>query len=193
MKAAGYSIGLLAVFALTGCSMVVSRNSLYSSEIAVTDIDLSGVWLRYDKTVPADTRRPILVTKKQDGSFSMCEVGDSRTINFQLVRLGANLFLDISVPSDYADHRLLHLIELVKIKDNCVGICQCDPQKLRQELQLYAIPNTSDSFGQYLTAQTSDLQRLFAASGENLFSFDADHQTLCRQDGRDVLKSNESK
>jgi hypothetical protein len=182
MKTIALSIIVLASLTVAGCTF--SRNPLYSPEIANTDVDLAGVWRQYDPHVPERLARKLIVTKRPSGGFSIREAGESSASDCQLVQLGSQLYLDVSIPSDSKNQPPAHTILLLEVKDNAMAICPWDLDKLKQLVAKYGLANTPDWSGQFLTATTPELQKFFREAGEDLFSFDRDHETYFREDGR---------
>jgi hypothetical protein len=75
---------------------------------------------------------------------------------------------------------------LLKVKDSAMAICPWDLDKLKQLVAKYGLANTPDWCGQFLTATTPELQMLFREAGQDLFSFDRDHETYFREGGRQL-------
>ena len=189
MKAAALPVVVLASLTLTGC--ILSRNPLYSPEVANTEINLSGVWRHYD---PIFHRNEMLtIMKKPSGGFSLRETGISTATDCQVVQLGSQSYLDVSIPTGAKEQPPAHVFLLLKVKDNALAMCQWDPDKLKQLAAKYGLANTTDWTGQYLTATTPELQKFFRDAGEDLFSFDRDHETYFRENGRAVLGSKEAR
>jgi hypothetical protein len=180
MKTIALPVVLLASLTVTGCTF--SRNPLYSPEVANSQIDLSGVWHRYDPVFHRDEK--LIITKNPGGGFSFRDVGTSTALDCQVVQLGLQLYLDFSIPSDSKSQPPAHAFSLLKIKDNAMALCQCNRDKLRQMLAKYGVANTTDWTGEYLSATTPELQKFFRDAGEDLFSFDRDHETYFRDDER---------
>ena len=73
MKAAALPVVALASLTLVGCLPTLSRNPLYSPEVANTEIDLSGVWRQNDPVF--HSKQKLIITKKEGGGFSILFVG----------------------------------------------------------------------------------------------------------------------
>jgi hypothetical protein len=186
VKAANLSFVLFAAMLGGGCNISLSENPLYSPNVVKTRDELVGTWVELENPAwKGQTRERLEITKTQDeGVYGIENVTGSQATKttFRLVELGDSLYADVLTPPEMTGRRPpAHLIFLVKIKGDYIGIASVDRAKLKARLETDPIAYENVSRGALiLKAETDDLQRFFRDAGEDLFSFDDVHQIFNR-------------
>jgi hypothetical protein len=148
--------------------------------------ELVGTWVELENPVwKGQTQERLEITKTRDeGVYGIENVtsGQATKTTFRLVELGDSLYADVLTPPEMTGRRPpMHLTSLVKIKGDYIGIAPVERAKLRARLETDPIAYEIISGGALiLKAKTDDLQRFFRDAGEDLFSFDDNHQVLYR-------------
>ncbi len=186
MKAARLVFVSFAAMLGGGCGISASDNPLYSPNAVKTRDELVGSWVELQDarwTGSIDDRLEITKTG-DEGVYGIKKLtgGEATKTTFRLVELGDSLYADVLTPPGMTGNRPpIHLVFLIKIKGDYIGISQVDAPKLKARLSADPIPYESiKGGGIILKAKTDELQRFFRDVGEDLFSFDQNHQVFYR-------------
>jgi hypothetical protein len=186
MKAANLFFVLIAAVLAGGCGMSASESPLYSPNAVKVRDELVGTWVELEdpRWKGLATDRLEITKTGDDGVYGIKTGprGDAMKTTFHLVELGDSLYADVLTPPGMTgDRPPLHLFLLLKIKGDYIGISDMDRGKLDRRLETHPIPfETHNGGALILKAKTDELQRFLRDAGEDLFSFDDDHQVFYR-------------
>ncbi len=173
----------LGVWLAAGCVSTISP--LYTTDNAVQDPAIEGIWFRDDLRVDGETRRESLSIRPHDDealpfesdipgyTIAFDTVNDSEVFEAKLVVLGARQYLDVYSLKGLArpDVVPVHNILRVTLVNNQLAIAAIDRQKLErviasEELSL-AIAHIGGRV--VLMGSTAELQGFLLAHGDEVF------------------------
>ena len=150
MKTVALPVVVLVSLTVTGCTL--SRNPLYSPEVANSQLDLTGVWHRYDPVFHSDEKMSI--TKNPGGGFSFRLCAQDVAALLDALRIERVRAIGLSMGAK----TLLHLATALPARIDTMVLVSATP-RFPDSLRAAAAQFTPEAFDRLSEGELDTLRR----------------------------------